>query len=144
MIRFEFPPKAPLSICGGVAIALQSTTLISANAPLLIYLKLEGRVTTLNPELAKATLPMEVMPSGMAIDTERLVQLKNAEEGISVRFLPNVTLESFVQPLNTPLPRVVTESGITMLIKEVQPAKASFSIEVTQSGRITASRKSIL
>ena len=144
MIRFEFPPKAPLAICGGVAIALQSTRLISANAPLAIYVKLEGRVTAFNPELAKVPLPMEVMPSGMAINPGRLVQFKNAEEGISVRFLPNVTLESSVQPLNTPLPRVVTESGITMLIKEVQPAKASCLIEVTQSGRITASRKSIL
>ncbi len=48
--------------------------------------------------------------------------------------LPIVTLESFVQFLNTVFPRDVTELGRETLVRLVQPSNAEYSIWVTELG----------
>ncbi len=48
-----------------------------------------------------------------------------------------VTDSIFVQPLKTPVPTDVTESGITMLSSPVHPLNALLPIEVTVEGTDT-------
>ena len=45
-----------------------------------------------------------------------------------------VTDSIFVQPLKTPVPTDVTESGITMLSSPVHPLNALLPIDVTEEG----------
>ena len=76
------------------------------------------------------------LPLSTTIDSKPL-QLEKAELPIEVTELGIVILVKLIQPLNAPLPIEVTELGIVTLVKSLQPPKALSPIAVTELGMET-------
>ena len=107
---------------------------------------LSGILIAVKPvQPSKALLPIEVTPSGIIVFTHPFINVFEAVSMSALQSLresytlfPSSTMieVKFVQFRKTPLPMLVTLSGIVIDAKPVQPSKALLPIEVTPSGII--------